>query len=65
MKIGEHVNQGLRDAFQKNWPLVKWLSVGGTIYRMRKKIVLRSNGVFNIQREAKKSKIGPECLILI
>ena len=37
MKISEHVNEGLKDAFQKkNKPLAKWLSFGGTILRMKK-----------------------------
>ena len=53
MKIGEYVNQGLKDTLQKkNQPLAKWLSLGGTVF-LKKKIVPRGNGVFNIQGEAK------------
>ena len=41
MKIGEYVNQGLKDTLQKtNWPLAKWLSIGGTVF-FKKKLVPR------------------------
>jgi len=54
MKIGEHVNQGLRDAF---WKKISPWANGFPLaepYLGWKKLVSRANGVFNIQGEAKK-----------
>ena len=51
MKIIEHVNQGLEDAFQKK--ISPWLLPEP--YLGWKKIVSRVNGVLNIQGEAKKN----------
>ena len=62
MKIGEHVIQGLKDALQKKigpWPAFRWWN------RIFEEKISSATCVFNIQGEAKKIKIEPECLILI